>query len=293
MSAKRLTILIYGPDRDLWQGGKATLTVTRVEPGNARELKRVVLPPKTSTVNVSMNPHFDRDQSYLIVLTSAKHRTAWCAVTHETFIRRDSGVSIEREEAFLRLLLVPNKTSMMDETESYTRMLEAASPFVTSPGLPLEAYSALKPAAKMAVLNIEAKLRDTRIGGISLLSMVCGIHRPEVDRVFLLMTAEAKRLVRESAEFVSAGGHPGHPDSWKHNKYPAGNLQLSFARDPHPAGGTLAFSVDVDIDLAKGAAHVIEWLDNNVFEVNKTDQTRVYALLYGQGITPYYRLKGS
>ena len=34
----------------------------------------------------------------------------------------------------------------------------------------------------------------------------------------------------------------------------------------------------------------MEWLDNNVFKKNKTDQTRVYALLYAQGITPYYKL---
>ena len=28
----------------------------------------------------------------------------------------------------------------------------------------------------------------------------------------------------------------------------------------------------------------------DVIKVNKTDQTRVYAILYGQGIIPYYKL---
>ena len=69
--------------------------------------------------------------------------------------------------------------------------------------------------------------------------------------------------------------------------FEAGNVQLSFARDSD--GG--AYSVDTDIDLARGFLHVIEWLDNNVFRAgHKTDQTSVYALLYAQGILPLYTL---
>jgi hypothetical protein len=53
----------------------------------------------------------------------------------------------------------------------------------------------------------------------------------------------------------------------------------------------LCHSVDVDIDLARGLKHVVEFLDNNVFRPGqKTDQTLVYALLFNQNITPEYKL---
>jgi hypothetical protein len=110
-------------------------------------------------------------------------------------------------------------------------------------------------------------------------------------------------LIEDSPDFVSSPGHgrpdakpdlPTHPDSWKHRLYPSGNIQLSFARDPEnwPDEGSMkAFSVDIDIDLEKGLKHVWEWLQNNVFNPGqKTDQTVVYALLYGQGIIPDYTL---
>ena len=50
-------------------------------------------------------------------------------------------------------------------------------------------------------------------------------------------------------------------------------------------------SVDVDIDLGRGLAHVVEYLDNNVFRRgHKTDQTLIYGLLYAQRILPLYTL---
>jgi hypothetical protein len=53
----------------------------------------------------------------------------------------------------------------------------------------------------------------------------------------------------------------------------------------------MTHSVDVDIDLRKGLAHVVEWLENNVFRPgHKTNQALVYALLYDQNILPDYTL---
>jgi hypothetical protein len=53
------------------------------------------------------------------------------------------------------------------------------------------------------------------------------------------------------------------------------------------------FSIDADIDLERGLAHVFEFLDNHLLRPNKkTDQTQVYAyaLLFSQGIIPDYTL---
>ena len=87
---------------------------------------------------------------------------------------------------------------------------------------------------------------------------------------------------------------PAHPESWKHRGFGAGNLQLSFSRESQTLPSDPSqpiFSVDADIDLTTGLDHVFEWLKNNVFDPgNKTDQSRVYALLFSQNVTPYYTL---
>ncbi len=178
-----------------------------------------------------------------------------------------------------------------------------ASPFA-APGVGLDAgtFQALDVAAKMAFLNIEAKLRETSIDGAPLMSFVRAVRHVAVDRVFLLFDAALKARMPRSGDFAAAPGHgapkgvpdlPGHPDSWKHTRFAEGNVQLSFSRDavPFPAGGpsSLVHSADVDIDLGRGLAHAKEWLENNVFRPgHKTSQALVYALLYAQGILPRY-----
>ena len=295
---KKITLLLYGADRQLWAGGACTLTITKVEPGNAKEVHRQRLAAGTNALDfILKDAEFDQQQTYLFVVTTARHRAAWYAVSHEAFLRPGSGNSkIEVDETILRLMLVPNKTRSTDLPEAYGLMLEAASNFVTKPGLSLETYRAFSPEASMTLLNIEAKLRSTRIGGTPLLSYVQAIRRVDVDRVYLYMDTEAKLLIKDSGDFAGAAGHPAvadlpaHPDSWKQKLFATGNVQLSFSREPENLNGALVCSVDVDIDLERGLRHVMEWLDNNVFKKNKTDQTRVYALLYAQGITPYYKL---
>ena len=158
----------------------------------------------------------------------------------------------------------------------------------------------------MALLNIEAKLRETPLDDERrVLDFVRGVRLVERDRVYLWLLAAAKDLVRRSPEFSSANGHgarkdlphlPTHPDSWKHTRFAGGNLQLSFAgreQEVQQRGQTVArcFSVDADIDLARGLGHVGEWLQNHVFEPgHKTDQREVYGLLCHQGIFPAYTL---
>ncbi len=115
----------------------------------------------------------------------------------------------------------------------------------------------------MAFFNLAAKLGGTRVGGQALDSYVSGVRH-------------VKQLIETAPDFASAAGHkrpkdfpdlPNHPDSWKHRLFGAGNLQLCFAEDgePWPAATkppTPSFSVDADIDLGRGLAHAVEWLDN-------------------------------
>jgi hypothetical protein len=305
MATKTVTIILFAADRELWTGSKARLTVTDLSRSPLRVLKQQNLKPGTSTVIIRLDLHFDAGQVYGLSIDVPKHRSAWQLINRRSFLRRESSTEVEGSDIILRLMLLPRKTTSSDLTLGYERMLEAGSPLTAGDtGLSEGEYLAMSVARQMALLNVEAKLRETLVLGVPVSSYVRGVRYVAADRVFLFVHASLKQLVELSPDFASVRGHkspddvpiqlPAHPESWKHRGFAAGNLQLSFARDsqtlPSDPGKPI-FSVDADIDLATGLDHVFEWLKNNVFDPgNKTDQFRVYALLFAQNVTPYYTL---
>jgi hypothetical protein len=254
---------------------------------------------------IDLDLHFDAGQVYGISVEVKKHRLAWHLINRRSFIVRQADGEREAEAIILRMILVPNRAISSDLDRGHDRMTGAGSPMVDAAnGVGRDDYRDFSIPQKMALLNIEAKLRETSLHGVPLLSYVEGVRHVASDRLFLLMDPELKQIVRAAPEFASAPGHPSlddaplllpaHPDSWKHRAFGAGNLQLSFsaATEAHPTiPGRLVHSVDADIDLARGVGHVFEWLQNNVFQPGKkTEQTHVYALLFAQMIEPYYTL---
>jgi hypothetical protein len=305
MAKKTITLIIFGADRALWTGSKAKLTVTDLSRSPLRVLKQQNLKPGTSTVIIHLDLHFDAGQVYGLSIDVPKHRSAWQLINRRSFLRRESSTEVEGNDIIVRLMLLPRKTTSSDLTLGYERMLEAGSPLTAGdPALSEEEYLAMSVARQMALLNLEAKLRETLVLGVPVSSYVKGVRYVAADRVFLFVHASLKQLVELSADFASVRGHkspddvpvqlPAHPESWKHRGFGAGNLQLSFSGESQTLPSDPSqpiFSVDADIDLATGLDHVIEWLKNNVFEPgNKTDQFRVYALLFAQNVTPYYTL---
>lgn len=314
MATKRLTLILYGADRKLWQSGSATLRVTRFDSDEIEALlirtdegtpRKKNVPIAGSIIEVRLELQFDAAQVYGLQVKAPWHRPAGQLINRGTFLRQEGSETIEREDAILRLMLIPRKTQSSDLDDGYEKLVNKGSPFVQpDTGISEDQYrNFASDAEKMAFLNIEAKLRATRVGGAPLLSYVTGIRHTAVDRLFLMMRAESKNLVEISADFASAPGHgkpseapelPSHPDSWKHKIFPAGNLQLSFANSAENwprDSATQSFSVDVDIDLEQGIKHWGEWLDNNVLHPGKkTDQTFVYALLYSENILSAYTL---
>lgn len=299
MPGKRLAVLAFGPDRKVWNGDPLTLTVTDIF--EARVLHRGKL--SGAAVNVDLNLPFDAGQVYGLKLEAPRHLPGFRLIGRRQFIDRGEH-PIERDEALLRVTLIPRNATSPDCAAAFGPLRDAGSPFV-APGLGLDeaTFLALPAQAHMAFLNIEAKLRATRVNGTPLLSLVTGVRHAAVDRVFLMFRPEAKQMVRMSADFADAPGHrrpdeppglPDHPDSWKHEGFGEGNVQLSFSRETEPwppQGGTPCHSADVDIDLGRGLAHVAEWLHNNVFDPgHKTDQRLVYGLLCNQQIHPFYTL---
>ncbi len=299
VTEKRLTIVVYGADRQLWAGGTLRVTVRDLFRGLDLHGEDV----RGSIVEVRLELPFDAGQLYGLRLSRPGHRPAWYALSRQSFIRDGR---VERDEVVLRLMLVPDDAESFDLAGGFGRLVERRSPFTRSgSGLEIGQYLALEPPLKMALLNIEAKLRETLLDGTPVLDFVRGVRLVEPDRVYLWVLAEAKNGVRRSPDFANAAGHglradrpelPAHPHSSKHTRFEEGNLQLSFAEQVEDVAvpGEIpasCFSVDADIDLARGPGHAAEWLRNNVFERgHKTDQRDVYGLLYPQGILPVYTL---
>ena len=301
MKQKRLTVLLYGSDRNLWRGGRLTLRVTDLFASGG---PRVVYNGDTeeSTLDFSLDLPFDAGQAYGLTFDARDHRPAWQIIRRQDFIR--GADKTERDDLLLRLMLVPDDPGTSDLDAGWDRLKKESSPFVREgSGIDEAAFKELKPPAKMAFFNVEAKLRETMVAGASLLSFVRAITHVAVDRIFLQFDAALKPHMLRHPDFASAPGHgapktvpglPAHPDSWKHTKYAEGNVQLSFSEAASPLNGDgspLAHSADVDIDLGRGLAHAHEWLVNNVFlPGHKTNQALVYGLLWSQNILPRYVL---
>ena len=302
MIEKRVTVILYGSDRNLWSGGPLQIRVSDLfAAGGAQTL----FSGKTaaSTVELRLQLPFDAGQLYALTFSAARHRPAWQFIRRLDFIRMPE--QVEGDDLILRLMLVPDSPGTTDVPGGLARLEQSASPFAApATGLDAVRFQALDVAAKMAFLNVEAKLRETVIDGAPLMSFVRGIRHVAVDRLFLLFDSGLKPRMARAIDFAGAPGHdapkepaglPDHPDSWKHTRFAEGNIQLSFSADaaPLPGGGAAALvhSADVDIDLGRGLAHAKEWLENNVFRPgHKTNQALVYAQLYAQGILPHYTL---
>jgi len=302
VTEKRLTVILYGCDRNLWRGGPLSVRVSDVFAAGG---PRPIYQGKTdeSTVEFSLALPFDAGQVYGITFSAPRHRPAWQLIRRQDFIRVPE--NLEGDDLILRLMLVPDAPGTTDLPKGFDRLKQNASPFVASPiSIDNAAFRTLDVAAQMAFLNIEAKLRETVLDGIPLLGLVRGVRHVAVDRVFLFFDAGLKARLPRSSEFAAAPGHPApgnladlpaHPDSWKHIRFAEGNVQLSFSKEAMALPGgdpaSLVHSADVDIDLGRGLAHAQEWLVNNVFlPGHKTNQALVYALLYAQGILPRYAL---
>jgi len=304
MAQKTITLILLGADRKLWDGDSVRLQVTQVN-SPLKVLFNKKLAAGTHTVRLDLDLFFDSGQVYGISVDAKKHRSAWQLINRRTFLRQQGAIEVESKEHILQLMLVPNKPSSSDLDAGYDKLRDLGSPVTAdNTGIARQAYLDFKPAAKMAMLNLEAKLRETRLGDASLLSFVEAVRFVDVDRIFLFMRSDVKHLIEGSSEFASAPGHeaptgtlvalPAHSDSWKHRRFGAGNIQVSFSDKAEPLPGDTGkqvFSADVDIDLEQDLGHVFEWLDNHFIHPDqKTDQTLVYALLFSQGILPVYTL---
>ena len=158
-------------------------------------------------------------------------------------------------------------------------------------------YNGLDDIARAGLLNVYAKMRNTFAGGLEMWSFVTDVYRVRGDRIFANVHVSFRDHVRSAAaaqvfEKVSGSLHtppPGfvHADSFKHQAFQAGILQLTFFASAAPP---LLFKVDADIDDAGGIGHVFQVL-RNFLTSGETHPYDVHQILqYHQLIDPGYDL---
>ena len=130
MTEKRVTVILYGSDRNLWSGGPLQI---RVHDLFASGGPRLLSSGKTdaSTVELRLQLPFDAGQLYGLTFSAPKHRPAWQMLRRLDFIRtRDQ---VEADDVVLRLMLVPDSPGTSDVGGGFERLLQMASPFA-APG---------------------------------------------------------------------------------------------------------------------------------------------------------------
>lgn len=299
MSKKRATLIVSRSDRNLWDDGPLKCRVIDLFGSSPPKLLLTrAIPP---TVELELDLPFDGAQAYGISVDAVGHRSGFHVITRTSFLRPEGSGQREVDTTIVRPMLVHKDAKPSDLTAAFKSLETQGSPFAIFGAQRFEALR--QNAAKFAFLNLEAKLRETRIGTRSLLSFVRDVREVSVDRVFLFMAAELRSLVEDSSEFADAPGHgpppgfpslPAHPDSWKQTRFAFANLQLSFSKTAAPQRGPgntpeLCFSVDCDVDLERDLGHAFEFINNNVFR-RTTDQALVYRMLWDQGVLPAYQL---
>ena len=173
----------------------------------------------------------------------------------------------------LRLMLVPDKPGTRDLSRGFHRLQQRGSPVAAAGGgLDEDDVSrSSAPANRMALLNIEAKLRETFVDGTSVLSFVKAVRHVAVDRLFLLVDASLKDRLARAARLRGRPGPRAHRDTRRHAGASRQLEARTLCRRERAAlvlgrGGAAArrawrdrvHSVDVDIDLGRGLAHVVE-----------------------------------
>jgi hypothetical protein len=158
-------------------------------------------------------------------------------------------------------------------------------------------YDGLDDTARAGLLNLYAKMKNTIVGGLDTWSFVNDLYRVRGDRIFANVQRSFRDQVRSAAaaqvfEKVSGSLHtppPGfeHADSFKHQAFQAGILQLTFFASAVPP---LEFKVDADIDDAGGIGHVFQVL-RNFLTSGETHPYDIHEiLLFHQLIAPGYDL---
>ncbi|MPZ19637.1 MAG: hypothetical protein GEV06_17210 [Luteitalea sp.] len=157
-------------------------------------------------------------------------------------------------------------------------------------------YDGLEPIPKAGLLNVFTKMSNTVTGGRAMWSFVTDVYRVRGDRIFANVTKDFRDHVKSA---VSAGDFspvsdklhtppPGFASagSFKHERFPAGVLQLTFFSSVND----LKFKLDADIDDAGGLGHVFQVLRHWRTDSETSPYDIHQILTFHQLLDPGYQL---
>ncbi len=221
MANKQVTLILNAANRTLWQGGAFTLRIHRQDSNGIKAMRfqtsngprRTKLESDQPTLQLDLDLAFNRGQRYILHADAPGHRGIFHVLHRRSFISREDGADLERPDAIVRTIMIPDRAASSDLDGGFDKLRDRGSPLVeTGIGISRDEYQALTPSAKMAMLNIEAKLRSTRIDGTPLGASVTGLRRVKPDRIFVMMKPPIKDMVDRSGAFAPAPGHGSGAD---------------------------------------------------------------------------------
>ncbi len=284
---------ISGPDRRPWAGGAVTVQLIDPFSQTRKVLVRRRMAAGSDSLLLREIPA-DAGQRYSMIVTANGFEG-----TGLYPVKPEPGRRVN-----LAAMLIPEKAAPDLTQFSYRALADTSPAFhaaLTGAGIEEADFRALSPEQIAGGLNIEAKLRNTRIAdgqGIDFIREIGGGETDPIrqDRIFAYVDADMPSKVREEMRedgtfreldpSANEAFHRGFPVSFK-QKVSFGSLQLSFAAAPS-ANGLL--KADIDIDLLTDVGHFGEVFLNFLLK-QKTNPYTVYRLLFDQGIAPLYTVK--
>lgn len=289
-----INVTLYRADRNLWTGGRVRLVL--MDPFSDTEKILVDYYTKAGTTSTLLkDAPADKGQNYIIFATAKGYRDAGIFPVKPL----PDGV---RHTA---VMLVPKNPVPDFSAFSYERLGERSPIFkkaLENSGISEHAFLNLDPDRDKrvaAALNVEAKLRNTMLGGKAAVEFISkvdpgGLHpdriKAQVDAtlpVQLRNEIAQNHSFHELLEWENEIFHAGYPISFK-QRVAFGSLQLSFAKEPSEN----LLAADIDIDLFTDVGHFGEVVRNHLTK-QKTDPFTVYVQLFDQRIFPLYVLKAS
>ena len=214
MANKQVRLILHGADREAWQSGDFTLQVRRFDSNGIKKMQfqsgernTAKLKSDKSDLQLDLELFFNAGQRYFLLIKAPGHREIFQVLNRRSFITREDGAEVERPDTTIRTIMIPKKAKSLDLDAGFNKLKSRESPLVKEDiGISRETYNNLKPAAKMAMLNIEAKLRSTEVDGATLSKLVTGLRHVEPDRIYVMMQPQIKEMVERSPVFAPAPG---------------------------------------------------------------------------------------
>jgi hypothetical protein len=259
-----------------------------------RSVARVVDKRATRVIRV---PDLAPGEVHLVRVFPSRHR----AVAH--FVRTDAGLRTDLEIVCpadprrVHSIVAPPYGALGTTARAVLEASALEHPPRDVSGEALYDSPELSTAQRAGLLNLLAKMQHTPLpDGSTVLDHVESLYRVRGDRVFANVGLALRDLVRTGVDAqlfrrVDGALHKPDPafrlvDSYK-TPEPYGNLQVTFFAS---LGAPLRYTADIDIDDARGIAHIFQVIDHHLTGSQTSPFDIHEILVQHQHLDPGYEL---